>query len=303
MKKAFTLSEVIIVMGVIGIVAAVTIPTLMSNVNQNVFTQQQDLAIKKIRAATDQMRTDDLITAYSTNDLFADQFQKYIKTAKRCNSGNLQQCFSSTFITSSGDIVNLTDLVKGTDIGNNNGTNLVGLQLINGTTMLLAFKSDCQSVNPYNDTIDTTTCMSIVYDVNGFGKPNQIGKDISLLNATITTCAGTKIGGLCVAPSDVTYTPINDLLVGDEESGYWYVADYWSGASKACNDLGMRLPSTSELNTIWQNRATIGGFAASSYYWSSTESDPSNAWYKIFDAGGYQSSFSKGANCKARCVK
>lgn len=255
---AFTLAEVIITLGIIGIIAVVTIPTLMYNINQNVFQSAQDLTIKKIRAATDQMRTDDLIGAYASNDAFADQFQRYFKTVKRCNSTNLQQCFVSTFKTGSGVDINLSDLSTGIDIGQNgNNTSLVGFELITGANMLLAFNPSCDSVNPYNNTVDTTSCMALVYDVNGFGKPNQIGKDIGLLNAKITSCDGTKVGGLCVSGSDTTYAPYGTTTYG--------FPDYWAGASKACSDLGMRLPTQAEFNNIYPNRAALG--MATNFYW------------------------------------
>ena len=36
MKKAFTLAEVLITLGIIGIVAAMTIPTLITNYQKNI---------------------------------------------------------------------------------------------------------------------------------------------------------------------------------------------------------------------------------------------------------------------------
>lgn len=40
MKRAFTLAEVLITLGIIGVVAALTIPTLMSNHRANVTMQK-----------------------------------------------------------------------------------------------------------------------------------------------------------------------------------------------------------------------------------------------------------------------
>ena len=46
----------------------------------------------------------------------------------------------------------------------------------------------------------------------------------------------------------------------------------WDDAMKACADLGdgWRLPTKDELNTLYQNKDKIGGFANSGY-WSCTE--------------------------------
>lgn len=111
---AFTMAEILIVLGIVGIIAETLIPSLFNDVTQKAFATAQDLAVKRIRVATDQMRVNDLITNGYTNDTFVDQFQKYIKTARRCDSSNLQNCFVSTFKTASSQDVNLSDLTSGT---------------------------------------------------------------------------------------------------------------------------------------------------------------------------------------------
>lgn len=294
-RFAFTLAETLITLAIIGVVAVLTIPILVTNINQNVFASAQDLALKKIHAACDQMRTDDLITSGYTNDSFADQFQKYIKVVKRCDSSHLQDCFSSTFQTASGDNINLSNLNNGIALGQAGNSNaLVGLNLINGTTMLLAFNPTCQSVNPYNNGIDTTSCIAAVYDVNGFGKPNQMGKDIYPLNATITACDGKKIGSLCVDIADASFTPIS-------ADPYFSNDNYWAGADKACSDLGKRLPTQSELDTMYTNRASIGGFSAN-WYWS-TSASQYNGWAQHFGSGAQNNHNKNYDTFKARCVK
>ena len=53
MKKAFTLAEILITLGIIGVVAAMTIPTLMSNTGKSEFTT----AYKKMISAVNQAVT------------------------------------------------------------------------------------------------------------------------------------------------------------------------------------------------------------------------------------------------------
>ena len=59
----------------------------------------------------------------------------------------------------------------------------------------------------------------------------------------------------------------------------------WDEAKKECESLGSgwRLPNEDELNTLYQNKDKIGGFA-SVVYWSSTEHDnaSTNAWFQYF---------------------
>ena len=61
------------------------------------------------------------------------------------------------------------------------------------------------------------------------------------------------------------------------------------------------LPAKDELNAMYQNKATIGGFSSSSY-WSSTEYDVNFAWYQYF-VNVNQSNGSKSFYNRVRCVR
>jgi len=60
----------------------------------------------------------------------------------------------------------------------------------------------------------------------------------------------------------------------------------WKDAKKLCEELGdgWRLPTKEELNLIWLNRESIGGFAAA-FYWSSGECNSNYAWGQYFGNG------------------
>ena len=64
----------------------------------------------------------------------------------------------------------------------------------------------------------------------------------------------------------------------------------WNVAKQACEDLVLdgcsdwRLPTQEELNQLYLNKDKIGGFA-SSYYWSSTESNDNGVWKQYFYNG------------------
>jgi hypothetical protein len=73
------------------------------------------------------------------------------------------------------------------------------------------------------------------------------------------------------------------------------------------------LPSIDELSLLWHSRfnvnkslSTIGGatlLPISAYYWSSTESDVSNAWYFLFYSGYASSGYTKGNSYYVRAVR
>ena len=64
----------------------------------------------------------------------------------------------------------------------------------------------------------------------------------------------------------------------------------------------MRMPSLSELNTIYQNRATITGLSGGAYYWSVTKYSSDVAWGQDFGHGG-QHGGTKDYVGNVRCVR
>ena len=60
----------------------------------------------------------------------------------------------------------------------------------------------------------------------------------------------------------------------------------WNDGVRACEFLGngWRLPTKNELNSIYINKAMIGGFASDNY-WSSSKTDTNNAWTQYFGNG------------------
>ena len=79
MKKGFTLVEVLITLGIIGIVAVLTLPTLVTNIQ----TKQKEARIKnitsKIGQATDTLVALDEMNGHSTTMEFVDALQKHLK--------------------------------------------------------------------------------------------------------------------------------------------------------------------------------------------------------------------------------
>jgi hypothetical protein len=83
----------------------------------------------------------------------------------------------------------------------------------------------------------------------------------------------------------------------------------WSDAKTACIDFvsnGYRdwfLPNKEQLNQLYLQKRTVGGFADySTYYWSSSESSATNAWLQVF-INGFQSHSNKGYVSRVRAVR
>jgi len=267
------------------------------NETQRAYDQAQNVGLIRIREATNQMKTNDALAGYATNEAFADEFAKYMKFGRRCTSANLDKCFAPKFKLPDNTEIDVTTLTTGDKLGHATYTApTVGLGLVNGTNMILAFDPACPRIDPYNNTTDTTACLAVIYDINGGGKPNQVGKDIALLNVSFGTgCTGPTIGGLCINGSDTTYTPIS-------EAPYMSNDNFWAGARDACIAQGMRLPTQSDLSIIYANRGTIAGLNTSgAAYWSSTGAPM--AWIQFFDTGGSQMQAMANLSASLRCVK
>ena len=77
----------------------------------------------------------------------------------------------------------------------------------------------------------------------------------------------------------------------------------WDAAKRACKKLGRgwRLPTKDELNIMYQNKDSIGGFA-NTFYWSSSELGNDDAWFQDF-SGGVQYFLNKGSSVYVRAVR
>ena len=90
-RSAFTLAEVLITLSIIGIVAALTIPSMIENHNKKAWSTAKDLWDKKLVEATRQMNIDGVMTgvANSTED-YMNYFKKYVKVIKTCENDKLE---------------------------------------------------------------------------------------------------------------------------------------------------------------------------------------------------------------------
>lgn len=312
MKKGFTLSEILMSLAVLGVIAMLTMPGLITNSSKKSLKAAQEIEKKHMIEAINTMRLKNDLSA-STNEEFADKLQKYLKVSKRCTAANITQCFASSFQVTDGTVIQTNTLTTGVKLGQSNSTSpIAGMVLANGTTVILAFDPACNdTVDEFKGDDNLTTCLSILYDVNGFKGPNQFsagpyaedgqdiedGKDILTQNVLISDCDGTKIGALCFAAADTAFSPVNEA----PSTGPY---NYWAGAKAACAAVGMRLPDKTELDIIYQNKATISGLNLSALYWSSTEDGGGwNGWLERMSDGHYFSDDKEMPGYKARCVK
>ena len=101
MKKdfAFTLAEVLITLAIIGVVAAMTIPTLVANYQEKSWNTAASVFNRKLGEALKVMNSQSALAGFATTRDFVDELSKHIKIIKTCNSNELDICFASDFST------------------------------------------------------------------------------------------------------------------------------------------------------------------------------------------------------------
>ena len=89
-KLAFTLAEVLITLGIIGIVSAMTIPTLVANYQQKSMDTQANTFNRKLGEALKIMNTQSELAGHGTTQAFVSELSKHIKILKVCEKTKLK---------------------------------------------------------------------------------------------------------------------------------------------------------------------------------------------------------------------
>ncbi|MBE7710488.1 MAG: type II secretion system protein [Cyanobacteria bacterium SIG32] len=257
-KSAFTLAEVLITLAIIGVVAAMTIPTLVANYQEKSWDTSATIFDRKLTEALKVMNTQSSLAGLGTTENFVEELSKHLKITKTCDNRHLTDCFSEEIIWG-GEVVNINDLSQAKHFGQNEwDTNLVGVQIANGTTALIAYNptESCKQ-DPYSNQVTGGNCLAIVYDTSGYKSPNTGAKDIRA-NGNVRYLDGAdclaRIAGICISsivPAGSTYmtyeecagenatAPFDNTPAGEYARSFGiencsWEQDYWAGAVRAC---------------------------------------------------------------------
>lgn len=171
-KKGFTLAEVLIVIGIIGIIAQMTIPTLVQNVQEKTTVT----ALKKAYSTLSQAYTMAVqengtpdnwgLTADAAgNQRVLDMLSPILNTTQNCGLGD--GCFVNK---------NYKTLGNG-DWGNKYTNHSVGkAQLADGSQILTVSYGSCTNIQGTSTALKNC-CGWIGIDTNGSKNPNQLGVD------------------------------------------------------------------------------------------------------------------------------
>ncbi len=257
-SKGFTLAEVLITLAIIGIVAALTIPTLVQNYQSKAWDTASEVFQRKLEESLKVMNVQGTLAGYTTTEAFVDELSKHIKITRICDNDDITTCFADkvTWGTENEE-VEMADVKNASHFGQDSwGTNTVGVQFANGVNAVLAYNPECVQ-NQFSNQITGTSCLAILYDVDGFKNPNTQNKDLRSINVSSlggSSCSF-EVGGICFG----TFFQPTALTAADcnANKGKYGIQtcrttddDFWGGAMKACADQGKRLPNDSELTTL-----------------------------------------------------
>ena len=277
-KSAFTLAETLITLAIIGVVAAITIPSLVKNYNEKAWSTAQKVFTERLEVATRQMNTEEKLAGYSSTMDFVNELKKYIKITRVCDNNNITKCFNKEVIWNEGeDPIDMSTIKNAASLGQDDwDTDTVAVQFANGVNAIIAYNPNTTQ-DPFNNQFAATSkSMAILYDVSGNKNPNTNGKDIGKINvenlAGITGCmipelADTMCISQILAPG-TGYSPMTldecNQAVADGELGIQacqYNDDYWAGAVKACGGIN-NMPTMAQLGElatyVYNHDSTIG---------------------------------------------
>ncbi len=268
-KAAFTLAEVLITLGIIGVVAALTMPALITNIQDRIQQKRIENINQKLSKVTDKMAVQSGLTGYDTTMAFVQEMSKHMKIAKICDNEHLAECWPTQEVTLDDEgktwEISKTKNAKTLKISTNaeDWADTVGIVTGDGTGMILSYNKKCEfNVDDKGLKYDNSTgksnslaCLSGVYDWNGSSKPNKLKKDVTTLGMATglgTECA-IEVGGKCFT-APFTPTPLTKAQCEAEkdELGIKQCAeavDYWAGAVKQCGGVS-KMPTVPDLAEI-----------------------------------------------------
>lgn len=184
MKKAFTLAEVLITLGIIGVVAAMTLPTLIQN-------NQEKAAVTKLKkiysllqqsymfALNENGEPDEWGISGHDNlegaENIANILFKHMKKIKKCERNEQEGCgFAEEYYYINGEKADYTNL-----------HNAIVYQVnVDGSSLAIITRSANCSENRGNTPQLKNVCAIVTVDINNTKHPNTYGKDYFMFYLT-----------------------------------------------------------------------------------------------------------------------
>ena len=329
-NQGFTLAEVLITIAIIGVVAAIIMPSFMQDMAERINSHRQANIAQKITKSVELMTVNGDHQGINNTEEFVNKLSKYLKIAKICKSNELEKCWPTKKIkTAKEEEYNISDAKTSKDLHTRGTeTDNVGLILEDGATIIMTFNPDAKTpsaeggfkqykkalpigngkTEEFAYSSNATDAIDFVMDVNGKTGPNQETDlkgnyyDIrSFKNAAFSQSAcpgGIIYEKTCII--DLGYVDPIDCTKS-ENAGYcngstFYIVDYWAGANKACQEMGLNLP------TNVQYRSFQSKFPYANYTFIMRGNDSSTYRAGVNSYGSYGSTVKRNTQLSVVCI-
>ena len=285
-RIAFTMAEILLSLTIIGVVAAITLPSLTGNINERTWNTQrkalyarfsQAIALMPALNGYGTLKEDtDSTGSTSIEDTAAETFvtaglSKVLKINNICDSDHLSDCGIPDKITAIGGSIAFTEfpktLVDYNDMFSDRGkyptpnTKAAAFETANGESIVVFYNPRCsQSTTRWGsyDCVQSQMCANFIYDLNGLKGPNTVGKDMGFITV--------------LYPSD----PVVVAPMPIAKSAGWGVTHDKLNESCRAQDADTRVPNIEELKSLVFNDNLFP--VGATWRWSSTKVDADHAY-------------------------
>ena len=318
---AFTMAEILLSLTIIGVVAAITLPSLTGNINERTWNTQRKALYARMSQAVSLMPalngygtlTEETDSAGSTSivDTAAETFvtaglSKVLKINNICDNEHLADCgIPKTFINLKGskvdvpeDLVALNSFFTSGSMINGDffisysqqNTKAVAFETVNGESLITYYNPKCRYRVDRSSAgfSQPDMCANFIYDLNGTKGPNTVGKDVGFI--TVMYPADSSV----FMPMPYTKT-----------AGYATSKN----ANKLCQTIfgdDARLPNRNELAAVAFNSLLTGEYSANDSYWTSTPTGAfNNKGYYVYNikSGLYRTDYGPDTPIPIICIK
>ena len=176
MKHGFTLSEILITLGIVGVVAVLTVPSVMKNYRNRMYVAQLQKTYSQINDAATAIMNDEHVDNFYETSAIGKNICMTLesldgKTATSCSASGIEYFLTTYFKSIKKNCATGNNRCTATSYTNLNGSNIgtisagYCIQTVNGATI-------CGSYNNSN------SVLSLITDINGPAEPNIAGRDV-----------------------------------------------------------------------------------------------------------------------------
>jgi len=283
------MAEILLSLTIIGVVAAITLPSLTGNINERTWNTQRKALYARFSQAIALMpalngygtlteNESHSVTADTAAETFVtDGLAKVLKINNICDSDHLEDCGIPTkiltldgtsTITFPANLYGLNSLftvswVDSFGFSHSNSqinSKTAAFETANGESIAVFYNPLCTSYTgeTYYFT-QAKMCANFIYDLNGSKGPNTVGKDVGFMSVLYPT-------------DSVVVAPMPNYSKASYGSTQ---ADTGAYCRKQSDD--SRLPNREEISSMFYNKNLIGNVNIT-HHWSASAIDSEYGW-------------------------